>query len=319
MKKSLSILLLGLLAAAPGVRADIIVDLMHIGNAGNPADSNTGLGAVDHDYYIGTYEVTVGQYTEFLNAVAASDPNGLWSENMGADPLGASILRSGEAGSYTYTAVAGKENQPVRCVTFYDATRFCNWLSNGQGSGDTEAGSYDLSLEESVTRTANATWVLPTEDEWYKAAYYDPETDTYSTYPNGSDEVPAEPTDSTTPREMNFGDDPYWNPDGGTREYYTAIGETTGHGPYGVYDLGGNVREWTDSLAWPSINRISRGGSLYNYASALSATSDQPYDPAAEDHLMGFRVAYLIPEPSSVVLMFLGSLGCAWGWVRRSM
>ena len=305
MKNCLPMLLLGLLVWWPEARADVIIDMTTIGNAGNTADSSTGLGSVNYDYQISTYEVTVAQYTEFLNAVAASDPYGLWSENMASDPLGASINRSGEDGSYTYTAVEGKENEPVRCVTFYDACRFCNWMANGQESGDTETGSYDLSLGVDITRSSGATWVLPSEDEWYKAAYYDPETDSYYDYPNGSDEMPEEPTDGTTTREMNFGDYPYWEEDG-SWVYYTDVGETTGQSPYGVYDMGGNVREWTDSVAWPSVNRISRGGCLYDSASAMSATSDQPYDPSAEDHLHGLRVAFLIPETSTIVLLFSG-------------
>ena len=294
---------------------DVIIEMAAIGDAGNTADW-TGLGGVNYDYQISTYEVTVAQYTEFLNNVAASDPNGLWSENMGSDPLGASIMRSGEDGSYTYTAVAGKENQPVRSVNFYDACRFCNWLANEQGSGDTETGSYDLSLGVDITRSSGATWVLPTEDEWYKAAYYDPVNDVYYDYPNGSDEVPEEPTDGTTTREMNFGDDPYWNPDGGDREYYTEIGETTGQSPYGVYDMGGNVAEWTDTFQ-PSNYRIVRGGGLFNPANALSVTSQDPSDPTTESHLLGIRVAYIIPEPSSVALFLVGSLGCVFGWMRR--
>ena len=318
MRKYLPILLLGLLVWRPEARADVIIDMTTIGNAGNAADSSTGLGSVNYDYQISTYEVTVAQYAEFLNAVAASDPNGLYNEYMGTTAIGgAFIIRGGEDGSYTYTAVEGKENDPVRLVSFYDAVRFCNWLGNGQGSGSTETGSYTLTDGYSLSRTATATWVLPTEDEWYKAAYYDSETDTYSTYPNGSDDVPTEPTDPTTTREMNFGDDPYWNPDGGSREYFTQIGETTGCSAYGVYDMGGNVEEWTDSQAWPSVNRIARGGHLFDPASDLVSTTDDPADPTTEGDLLGFRVAYIIPEPSTVALLFLGLLGCAWGCARR--
>ena len=285
------------------LRADVIIDLTYIGDAGNTAD-DTGYGSVSYNYYIGTYEVTVGQYTEFLNATAASDPYGLYSDSMG-DGGGLSIpiiIQSGEEGSYTYTAVSGKENEPVRFVSFYDGIRLANWMSNGQGSGDTETGSYTLSDGEGVSRTANATWVLPSEDEWYKAAYYDPDTESYYTYPNGSDDVPSEPTDETTTREMNFGDDPYWQ---GTI-CFTQIGETTGSSPYGVYDMGGNVQEYTDTLPSFGIDRPTRGGELCDHETALRNTSRQPYDPTTEGDLLGLRLACIIPEPTTFVLLSFG-------------
>ena len=66
-------------------------------------------------------------------------------------------------------------------VSCFDALRFANWLHNGQGSSDTENGAYTLlggtpmpTNGASVTRKPAATLVLPSEDEWYKAAYFDP-------------------------------------------------------------------------------------------------------------------------------------------------
>lgn len=46
--------------------------LVPIGNVGNPNDS-TGYGGVSYNYNISKFETTVGQYTQFLNAVAATD------------------------------------------------------------------------------------------------------------------------------------------------------------------------------------------------------------------------------------------------------
>ena len=295
----------GIFFLVTSLYGDVIIEMTAIGNAGNAADW-TGSGSVSYTYQISTYEVTVGQYTEFLNAAASSDPYGLYNDYMGTTALGgAFIVRSGEDGSYTYTAVAGTENEPVRYVSYYDGIRLCNWMSNGQGSGDTETGSYDLSLGVNVTRTTSATWVIPSEDEWYKAAYYDPVNDVYYDYPNGSDDVPTEPTDSTTTREMNFGDDPYWNPDGGDREYFTEIGETTGASPYGVYDMGGNVQEWTDTFVAPSY-RVTRGGEFMDGASSMRVTGQQPYDPTTEGDLLGLRLAYIVPEPTTFVLFSFG-------------
>jgi formylglycine-generating enzyme required for sulfatase activity len=231
---------------------------------------------------------------------------------MASGPLGPFILRSGTDGSYTYSAVSGTENQPVRNVSFYDGIRLANWLANGQGNGDTETGSYTLANGIGLTRNANATWVVPSEDEWYKAAYYDAHNVLYHTYPNGSDAVPAEPTDETTPREMNFGGPPFWQ---GT-QYYTSVGQTTGHSPYGVYDMGGNVQEWTDTFKSPSYY-ITRGGELMDGAAAMSTTGSQPYDPTTDGDLQGLRLADIIPEPTTMALFLVGFLGIAVGWVRR--
>jgi len=279
-----------------------------IGNPGNAPDhpypiQSYSVGDVDYIYQIGTYEVTVAQYTEFLNSAAKSDPNGLYSSLMSSGgawsiPI---ITRTGTDGSYVYTAVSGTENEPVRFVDFYSAARFCNWMANGQGSSSTETGSYDMSQGANVTRGTNATWVVPTEDEWYKAAYYSASNALYHKYPNGSDATPAEPTDSTTPREMNFGDAPYWQ--GGV--LYTSIGQTTGRSPYGVYDMGGNVAEWTETLGEVGY-RITRGGAFVSLAGDLSSSSAQPLPPGTQSDYVGFRVADIIPEPTTVALFLVG-------------
>src|SRR5258706_7343277 len=101
-----------------------------VGNPGNAGDTGlcSGCGAVSYSYSIGTYEVTNAQYAEFLNAKAASDPLKL-SASSG-------IARSGSDGSYTYTVIPGRENQPVDSATFWDAARVANWMNNGQGDGD---------------------------------------------------------------------------------------------------------------------------------------------------------------------------------------
>lgn len=309
MKKNAGIFLCVWTLVYTGVlfsRADIIFDTKYIGNAGNSPDSN-GIGSVNYDYLIGTYEVTVAQYAEFLNAKASTDYYGLYSDSMETCPLGASIIRSGESGSYTYTTVAGKENEPVRWVSLYDCMRFCNWLYNGQGNGDTEYGSYDLTDGYDASRLSDATWVIPTEDEWYKAAYYDPVNGCYYDYPNSSDEVPEEPTDGTTPREMNFGDYPYWAPDG-TWIYFTSTGETTGYSPYGVYDMGGNVEEWTETMCPKPYDyyRVTRGGDIMSLEDQLRSSDSSIYEPDMEGAGFGFRVACLIPEPASAVMLAIG-------------
>src|SRR3982751_1822002 len=96
----------------------ISIDTVPVGNPGNAPDTRhdaTGFGSVDHFYQIGKYEVTTGQYTEFLNAVAKADPNGLYNTAMG-DPdglLGPNIQRTGSSPTYSYSVAADWANRPV--------------------------------------------------------------------------------------------------------------------------------------------------------------------------------------------------------------
>ena len=318
------VLLLIVTGACRHAPADMIFDMTTIGNPGNAPDApypdpEVVLGSVSYVYQISTYEVTVAQYTEFLNAVAASDPNGLYHGDMGTGFVdgGAFINRSGTEGSYTYSAVSGKENQPVRLVSFYDGLRLCNWLANGQGNGDTETGSYDLSLGINLTRNVGATWVLPSVDEWHKAAYYDSNTGTYTEYPNGRNTIEA-PTDQTTPRELNFGGSMLsWQ----GSVYFTSIGETTGRSAYGVCDMGGNVEEWTDSEAPPGqgTSRMQCGGAYVTDASYLARAGADSRDPASEGESVGLRLAYIIPEPSSLLLLLTGGALCPFLRRRKSL
>ena len=150
-------------------------------------DGTTGYGGVGYDYSIARNDVTNSQYVEFLNAKDPDGANllGLYNSNMSAFPLGGIIFNvMASAGSHYHTSDAG--NHPVNDVTWYSAVRFANWMNNGQGNGDTETGSYSLGQLDSngvpvdgfgITRSAaTAHVVLPSEDEWYKAAYYDPRT-----------------------------------------------------------------------------------------------------------------------------------------------
>ena len=141
------------------------------------------------------HHVTNSQYAEFLNAVdpsgAAADP--FWNESgsiynfnmtsstIGSDGLaytgGIAFTDAASAGS-KYSAKSGQANYPATWINWNSGARFVNWMHNGQGAADTENGVYDLTLYgatgELPPRQADATVFLPSEDEFYKAAYYDP-------------------------------------------------------------------------------------------------------------------------------------------------
>ena len=128
-------ILTGLLAAAMyfsslGLRASpISISTVTVGNPNNAADSADGYGAVGYNYNIGTYDVTLTQYTAFLNSVAATDTYGLYNTSLATDLNVAGISRSGSPGSYSY-AVIGDGQRPVTYVSWYDAVRFANWLGD---------------------------------------------------------------------------------------------------------------------------------------------------------------------------------------------
>jgi formylglycine-generating enzyme required for sulfatase activity len=301
------------IVSAPFGQAATVIQTVPIGNPGNPADS-TGFGAVAHQFRIGTFEVTNGQYAEFLNATAASDPLSLYNTSMDSSTHGG-IIRSGASGSFNYSTKPGMENKPVNFVNWYDAIRFTNWLHNGQGGpAATEDGAYTLSggtpvpsNGSSITRNADARWWLPSDQEWYKAAYHknDGLTGNYWNFSTASDSAPtAEP------------------PAGGlnSANYDFAVGTVTDVGayvlsasPYGTFDQGGNVWEWNEKL-FSSVVRGHRGGSWQNTSSFLAATCDCGDAATVENEFIGFRAA-TVPEPSAAVVSGLALL--SFGLVRR--
>jgi len=184
----------------------ITIPTVPIGNPGNGNDPLTGnlYGGVAYSYRIGTTEVTNAQYVAFLNAKAASDPLALYSPLMGSLVRGG-ITQSGVSGGFTYAATTNMADKPVNFVSWYSSIRFANWLNNGQGTGATETGAYTLGPlnpdgtpvnVDSITRNAGATWFLTSENEWYKAAYYQPaaqggDADNYWLYPTASNSAPT--------------------------------------------------------------------------------------------------------------------------------
>ena len=286
--------------------ATVTIDYATVGNAGNAADPSTGYGAVGYEYQIGKYEVTNAQYSEFLNAKASTDHYLAYIAPWHTDtyslynPVNGAITRSGSSGSYTYSVTAGWANRPVTNVSWFDAARFCNWIANGQGNGDTETGSYTLNGASDGIITVNgaAKVYIPNEDEWYKAAYYNGTTGTYSLYANGQDTI--------TTADANY--------------FYGLNWQLTDVGSYssnqnGTFDQNGNVSEWNDAIIFPfdGLPDAARGIRGGNCSEPSLTKSDRGHYtwPSSEENYTGFRVASIatIPEPGTALLGALGLIG----------
>jgi formylglycine-generating enzyme required for sulfatase activity len=288
------------------VQATVTIDLVPVGNINNANDSTTGYGAVDYNYSIGKCEISAGQYTEFLNSVAgSSDPYGLYNPNMATTSIGSKITLSG--GVYT----AALPNQPANWVSWGDAARFCNWLQTGA----TETGAYtldghtDSTYLMTVTRNAGATFFIPTENEWYKAAYFDPNkggvgVGGYWLYPTKSDTPPIN-TLPDTGNNANFST--------GSTTAVDAFADSKS--AYGTLSQGGNVWEWNET-AIGGLTRGLRGGSFNYNSSYLASTFRGSFYPTSEYNFVGFRVAS-VPEPGSVAMLLgLALTAVLYGWRR---
>lgn len=285
------------------------------------AQSGIEYGRVDYSYEIGKYDVTVTQYTAFLNAVARDDPYGLYTwqmstaGNWSGQSTGAGIKQSGAAGSYTYSVIGDSGNYPATFVSWFDAARFCNWLHNGQPTdgveraGTTETGAYTLNGDTTKgleTRNAGAKWWLPSENEWYKAAYYDPTLNQgaggYWKYATRSNVAPGNRLGGEA-NQANYRDAKgYCLMQNNVyihlhTNYLTPVGAfKNSASAYGTYDQNGNVSQWNDSIVGIVKNgtkcRGRRGGSWSSWPVLLGSDGAAlNYTPQYEGSDTGFRVA----------------------------
>lgn len=330
-------LVLVLLAGFAADARAVTIEWSTVGNPGNVgeisgvgAPDGVGLGppkivgAVNYTYRIGTYDVTASQYVEFLNAKDSTGSNslGLYTSTMSNASFGGIAFNPGNADGSKYSVISGRENHPANGATWFSAVRFANWMNNGQGNGDTESGSYTIlgatptpSNAASIARTAGATIFLASEDEWYKAAYYNPASNSYFTYPTSSNSTPIASGPTALPNHVNV-------PGPGVPLNLTDVGAYSGTmSPYGLFDAGGNVWQWNEALVGTAQNgtvafRGVRGSSFLGDSSQLRASLRESALATTSSISVGFRLVN-VPEPSSFVLAALGLIGLVL-WRRRN-
>jgi sulfatase modifying factor 1 len=295
-----TIIAVGLIGGASQSKADTFgtganqftLDFTTIGNPGNAAGT-TGSGSVGYTYRIGTYAISQNQIDKATASGLANVTAGVWSGD-----------------------------QPAANMTWYESAAFVNWLNTSKGftpaynltwSGSTWSMAlwtvtdpgYDAN---NLYRNSLAKYFLPSENEFYKAAWGKSDGSGYYLYPTAS---------NTAPFAVKSGTDE------GTAVYNLAASQPAsvyqagGISSYGTMGQGGNVWQWQES-AYDGVNnsvtesRGTRGGGGWAYpADFLQPWNRNDVSPNSDYGGLGFRVASVetVPEPSTYALFGLGGIG----------
>lgn len=271
-------------------------------------------GQVNYEFYIGKYELSNDEYVRFLNATARfSDPYGLYNPNMGNSICGGiDRIENIADRSYSYQSKDGWADKPVSYIGFYDLARYANWLHYGCPStgkselgtteGTGELGAYDTSDFEDVRtgkkkvypnfgqRNVAALYWIPNEDEWYKAAYYDPQKLGNRKY----HDYPTRMSDPPTSADANYMIDNKLSV--GFPFYVASVTDySNATSYYGTQQQGGNVWEWLESWQYGIVGiRALRGGSWGYTSYGLHACNTDPGGINDESYVFGGRLCMAV-------------------------
>ena len=263
-------------------------DVFGDGKAGQP---ETPVHEVVVDpFYLGRYEVTVGEFREFVAATGY---------RTSAEKREGAYSQSPHETHWQLLGYRQDDNEPALQMSWNDAAAYCNWLSRKQGlppAYDEGTGALlDTRGRQTTDVRAAGGYRLPTEAEWEFAAR---ERGRKVRFGNGEDVARSS--------EINFdaGFDQYRYAEKGlNRGRSTPVGSFKPNA-LGLYDMSGNAWEWcTDVLAdYPAAKRINpyvpgdeprilRGGSMGGDARLARVASRFCFGRADHCGNSGFRLA----------------------------
>jgi formylglycine-generating enzyme required for sulfatase activity len=237
---------------------------------------------INYDYEIMVTDVTNAQFAEYLNQALADGhvqrvENEIVGYYPGDDfhgfeheeridagvwlhvPLSESGIRIREQNGQ-FKAMDGYQNHPMVQVTWFAAKAYCEYYG----------------------------WELPTEMEWEKAARGEDERP----YPWGWEIAKnnANFYSSHDIFEKTFGKlgdtTPVGFYNGATYDGYATLDSSS---PYGLYDMAGNVWQWTGDVYEDQHYRYMRGGSKMDYGYNLRVWTRNSAAPYYYSPSVGFR------------------------------
>ncbi len=308
-------------------------DHHNLGGKDHPSDEIPVHKVRVDSFYMGKTEVTNAEFCRFLNSaveshavivrdglVYDSDGETLYCDTDVSDPA-SSVSWDGR----TFSLKGNRANHPAVCVRWNGAAAYCNWLSITDGYSPCYVSTtWQCDYSQSGFR-------LPTEAEWEYAAlggqtdshpifpWGDVPEDARANWPNSGDPYETGPFPWTTPvgfynGELHKRSAFSWPSD--HPDYQTANGANA----YGLYDMSGNIWEWTNDwydrdyyASSPAANpsgpasgqpmpdgkpyRVLRSGNWYNGEWGHGRISNRdpayfrgPDDPNHAWYHVGFRV-----------------------------
>jgi formylglycine-generating enzyme len=235
--------------------------------------------SIAHAFAIGKFEITRGQFAEFVHATGQILNDGCWAMENGK--YTDSPVRNWRDPSYPQA-----DNHPAACISWHEAQAYTAWLSQKTGN------HYRLPSE--------AEWEYAARGNRHTARYWGESADQACDYANvmdttGRAEVP----------NVQWG---HHCTDGFV---FTAPVGSKKPNPFGLYDMLGNVWEWVedsyhdtyhgapnDGSAWVGNGKdpVIRGGSWLNREQRVRSAERNSDEATDHDNFTGFRVVRDLPH-----------------------
>lgn len=302
-------------------------------------------GSVDYAYRIAKTEVSTGQWLDFVNAFGATQRD--WALNFGRQPGWSFVFDPNNPSGIQYELVdyspdVDEGNLPlVSGASFVQAMQYCNWLQSGKSTdfNAIHTGVYDVARFETdpnytladviADRNPDADYWIPTEDEWVKAVYYDPNRfgegqggwwdNSYSSDEPPQPGLPGEAGAMTSAGVPFDFDEPNLF---GQDVFLVELGAYEDNGaasPWGLLDTSGGGREILGTLHNVfDTDVMLRGNSTWTATTELDKIQswDSLYAPAGSPAGVSFRLATTVPTPASATA-FLVLIGICQRAHRR--